>query len=131
MDPSLRAADVGTTLLSHPRLPAVVTASAPRYGVLRPCRNRAGYETEPEVAARLDLVDLERRASPAGLEALVNAGSILVLRAGAVEFSVFDSGKMLFKTRDVTAALDAMRAAFGALGWVWAEPRVSDVAAPK
>lgn len=113
--------------MPHPRLvPAV-----PVYATLRPCRNRAGYESEPEARLALDLAAVERAAPAAGLEPLVNAGTILVLRHGRVEFSLFDSGKMLFKTRDPEEALATMHAAFALLGWPWTPPAVSDVAAPK
>lgn len=88
-----------------------------RHKPLELCRNRAGYETEPLAPMKVDLDDLEKRAPAAGLEPLVNAGVILVLKAGRVEFSVFDSGKLLFKTQRVEDAEEAMRAFYGAMGW--------------
>lgn len=88
-----------------------------RHKPLELCRNKAGYETEPLAPMRVDLDDLERRAAAGGMEALVNAGVILVLKAGAVEFSVFDSGKLLFKTQRVEEAEAAMRTLYGAMGW--------------
>lgn len=88
-----------------------------RHKPLQLCRNRAGYEAEPLGPMKVDLDDLERRAPSAGLESLVNAGVILVLKAGAVEFSVFDSGKLLFKTTRVEDAEAAMRELYALAGW--------------
>ena len=88
-----------------------------RHKPLELCRNRAGYETEPLAPMKVDLDDLEKRAPAHGLEPLVNAGVILVLKAGAVEFSVFDSGKLLFKTQRKADAEAAMRNLYAAMAW--------------
>lgn len=96
---------------------ARLRSPVPRYAPLELCRNKAGYETEPLEPVALDLADVEKRAPAAGLEPLVNAGVILVLKAGRVELSLFEKGKMLFKTRDRAEAEEARRAVFELLGW--------------
>jgi TATA-box binding protein (TBP) (component of TFIID and TFIIIB) len=91
---------------------AVVT-----YSVLELCKNRAGYEAMPKERLKLDLRDVERTLQDAGFEPLANAGILLVVRWESVELSVFESGKLLFKTRDEADARVAMAAFRGAMGW--------------
>lgn len=93
---------------------------APRYRVLELCKNRAGHEAVPEQPVQLDLGDVETRLTRAGFESLANAGIILVVRWGAVEMSVFESGKLLFKTKDEKAARATQRAFVDAMGWTGA-----------
>ena len=89
----------------------------PEYSVLELCRNRAGYEAVPRGKLRLRLHDVERELKEAGFEPLANAGILLVVRWEDVELSVFESGKLLFKTRDEEQARVAMAAFRGAMGW--------------
>lgn len=93
-----------------------ITAS-PAYGVLALCRNRAGYEAAPRTPLALDLSDVEKRLAAAGHAVLGNAGILLAARIAGVEASVFESGKVLFKTRDAAKADDGMRAFRAAMGW--------------
>lgn len=85
--------------------------------MLELCKNRAGYEAVPKAKLRLDLRALEPELKDAGFEPLANAGIILVLRWEGVELSVFESGKLLFKTRNLDDARVAMAAFRGAMGW--------------
>lgn len=85
--------------------------------MLQLCANRAGYEAVPERRLRLDLADVEARAVAHGFDALTNAGIILVLRWGTLELSVFESGKLLFKTREPSVADAGMRAFREAMAW--------------
>lgn len=87
------------------------------YSVLELCKNRAGYEAVPRSRLKLRLHDVERTLQQAGFEPLANAGILLVVRWEDVELSVFESGKLLFKTRDPDAARIAMAAFKGAMGW--------------
>lgn len=89
----------------------------PTYSVLELCRNRAGYEAVPREKLRLRLDDVERDLKDAGFEPLANAGIILVVRWEDVELSIFESGKLLFKTRDEPKARVAMAAFKGAMRW--------------
>jgi hypothetical protein len=89
----------------------------PGYSVLELCRNRAGYEAVPKARLRLQLRQVEKDLVDAGFEALANAGILLVVRWEDVELSVFESGKLLFKTRDEAQARVAMAAFKGAMGW--------------
>lgn len=89
----------------------------PEYSVLELCKNRAGYEAIPKQKLRLKLDDVERDLQAAGFEALANAGILLVVRWEDVELSVFESGKLLFKTRELENARVAMAAFKGAMGW--------------
>ena len=89
----------------------------PEYSVLELCRNRAGYEAVPRTRMKLQLRTVEKDLAEAGFEALANAGILLVVRWEDVELSVFESGKLLFKTRDVEQARVAMAAFRGAMGW--------------
>ncbi|MHB8606219.1 MAG: hypothetical protein ACYDCK_13295 [Thermoplasmatota archaeon] len=91
--------------------------SAPQYAVLELCKNRAGYEAIPEARMSLDLTDVERRLQLGGFEPLVNARVILVAKWGRVEVSVFESGKLLFKTREKDDAEAVMHALVKAMGW--------------
>lgn len=90
---------------------------APEYSVLELCKNRAGYEAVPKRKLRLRLHDVERDLTDAGFEPLANAGILLVVRWEDVELSVFESGKLLFKTREEDKARVAMAAFKGAMGW--------------
>lgn len=89
----------------------------PRYSVLELCKNRAGYEAAPDRPLGLDLEDVKARTEAAGWETLAEAGIILVSRVGLVEVSIFESGKLLFKTRDNAAAQAAMGEFFTLMGW--------------
>ena len=89
----------------------------PTYSVLELCRNRAGYEAVPQRKLALRLHDVERDLKDAGFEPLANAGILLVVRWEDVELSIFESGKLLFKTRDEGKARVAMAAFRGAMGW--------------
>jgi TATA-box binding protein (TBP) (component of TFIID and TFIIIB) len=89
----------------------------PEYTVLELCKNRAGYEAVPKQKLRLRLDDVERELKEAGFEAVANAGLLLVVRWEDVELSVFESGKLLFKTRELDDARVAMAAFRGAMGW--------------
>ena len=90
---------------------------APAYSVLELCKNRAGYEAVPRTRMSLDLATVERRLAGSGFEPLVNARVILVVKWGAVETSVFESGKLLFKTREKEDAEAVMHALVKAMGW--------------
>ena len=105
----------GGIFLTEPGVPRSV--SAPEYSVLELCKNRAGYEAIPRARLRLRLADVERDLQEAGFEPLANAGIVLVLRWEDVELSVFESGKLLFKTREMDKARVAMAAFKGAMGW--------------
>ena len=85
--------------------------------MLELCKNRAGYEAIPKKKLKLRLHDVERDLKEAGFEPLANASIILVVKWEDVELSVFESGKLLFKTRDEEKARVAMAALKGALGW--------------
>ena len=87
------------------------------YSVLELCKNRAGYEAVPRQKLKLDLRKLEGELKECGFEPLANAGILLVVRWEDVELSVFESGKLLFKTRDEGDARVAMAAFRGAMGW--------------
>ena len=91
--------------------------AAPRYSVLELCKNRAGYEAAPDRPLALDLEQVKRATEEAGWETLAEAGIILVSRTGFVEVSIFESGKLLFKTREQERAEQAMREFFGIMGW--------------
>ena len=87
------------------------------YSVLELCKNRAGYEAFPRGKLKLDLRALEGELKEAGFEPLANAGILLVVRWEDVELSIFESGKLLFKTREVDKARIAMAAFRGAMRW--------------
>jgi TATA-box binding protein (TBP) (component of TFIID and TFIIIB) len=88
------------------------------YSVLELCKNRAGYEAVPNARLKLDLRKLEGELKEAGFEPLANAGILLVVRWEDVELSVFESGKLLFKTREIEKARVAMAAFRGAMQWM-------------
>lgn len=94
-----------------------MTTAPPEYTVLELCKNRAGYEAVPREKLRLRLADVERDLASAGFEPLANAGILLVVKWEDVELSVFESGKLLFKTRDESKARVAMAAFRGAMRW--------------
>lgn len=88
------------------------------YSVLELCRNRAGYEAVPKSRLQLKLAEVERDLVESGFEPLANAGILLVVRWEDVELSVFESGKLLFKTREMDKARVAMAAFRAAMGWI-------------
>ena len=90
---------------------------APEYGLLELCKNRAGFEAIPRARLKLDLRKLEPALAEAGFQPLANAGILLVVKWDDVELSVFESGKLLFKTQDEDKARVAMAAFKGAMGW--------------
>ena len=94
-----------------------MTPAPPDYTVLELCKNRAGYEAVPRQKLKLKLHDVERDLVSAGFEPLANANILLVVKWEDVELSVFESGKLLFKTRDEAKARVAMAAFKGAMGW--------------
>lgn len=84
------------------------------YEPLRPCRNGAGFEAEPQGTVDLDLAQAGDRLEAAGLPVVADAGMLLVVEAAGVEVSLFDHGKLLVKSRDrsvAEAAADAVRTA--------------------
>lgn len=83
--------------------------------VLEPCKTRAGFEAIPEKKLSWNLNDAERRLVTAGIPTVVNAGVILVVDAGC-EVSLFESGKLLFKTADKRLAEKSMDAVLGIMG---------------
>jgi TATA-box binding protein (TBP) (component of TFIID and TFIIIB) len=91
--------------------------AGPEYSVLELCKNRAGFEAVPRQKLRLRLDDVERQLAEAGFEPLANAGLLLVVRWEQVELSVFESGKLLFQTRELDDARVAMAAFQAAMGW--------------
>ncbi len=97
---------------------------APHYAVLELCRNRAGYEASPDRKLALDLDAVQGTLEAAGFGTLANAGIILVSRIGIVELSVFESGKLLFKTSDPRKAEAALTLFFGAMDWGTPSTRV-------
>ena len=95
-----------------------MTSAPPESTVLELCKNRAGYEAVPRAKLKLKLHDIERDLVSAGFELLANAHILLVVKWEDVELSVFESGKLLFKTRDEGKARVVMAAFRGAMGWV-------------
>lgn len=67
--------------------------------LLRPCRTSAAYEAIPESDLELDIPRLEARLMELGWAPLANAGIMLVVRKN-VEATIFQSGKLLIKTRE-------------------------------
>lgn len=72
--------------------------------LLQPCKTTAAYEAIPERDLRLDLEAVERNLHASGWRTLANAGIMLVIQRGADDASVFQSGKLLIKTRDPAVA---------------------------
>lgn len=72
--------------------------------LLRPCRTTAAYEAIPERDLRLDLGALETVFHREGWRTLANAGVMLVMQRGTDDVSLFQSGKLLIKTRDAAVA---------------------------
>ncbi|MHB8586981.1 MAG: hypothetical protein ACYDDF_14220 [Thermoplasmatota archaeon] len=91
--------------------------TAPSYTVLSLCRNRAGFEAAPRRALRLDLSDVEVRLRSGGAQVLGNAGVLLAIRIAGAEASVFESGKVLIKTKDEGAATRALAEFRTLMGW--------------
>jgi hypothetical protein len=77
--------------------------------VLEPCKTRAGFEAIPEEKLKWDLETVEGELAAAGIPTIVNAGVILVVDAGC-EVSLFESGKLLFKTPNRALAEESMNA---------------------
>jgi hypothetical protein len=67
--------------------------------LLRPCKTTAAYEAIPERDRRLDLERLERDMAATGWSLVANARVMLIVKRD-LEVTVFQSGKVLIKTRD-------------------------------
>ncbi|MBI4393428.1 MAG: hypothetical protein HY556_06500 [Euryarchaeota archaeon] len=77
--------------------------------ILEPCKTRAGFEAIPENKLAWDLGKAEAALAAAGIPTIANAGVILVVDAGC-EVSLFESGKLLFKTPNRALAEESMNA---------------------
>lgn len=68
--------------------------------ILRPCKNTAAFEALPDNGRlRVDLDALERTLVATGWDLVVNAAVMLIVKRD-LEVSIYQSGKMLLKTRD-------------------------------
>jgi hypothetical protein len=77
--------------------------------LLRPCATSAGFLATRDPPWRMDMPGLRRRLAEAGYAIVIDAKVILIVRkalaeGGAVESSVYDTGKVLLKTTDRPAA---------------------------
>ena len=72
--------------------------------LLRPCATSAGFLATRDPPWRMDMAGLKARLAAAGYAVVVDARIILIVRKGAVESSVYDTGKVLLKTTDRPAA---------------------------
>ena len=80
------------------------------------CGNKAGYEVSPAAEHALDLSEAARTLEAAGFTVLSNAGILLVAQLGLVEVSVFESARLLLKTKDEAVATEATEITYRALG---------------
>ncbi len=71
--------------------------------LVRPCKTSAAYEALPERQGRLDMARLRARLEQAGYEVLLDARVMLLVR-GPLEFTVYQTGRVLMKTRDAAEA---------------------------
>jgi TATA-box binding protein (TBP) (component of TFIID and TFIIIB) len=85
------------------------------YEDLHLCKNEAGYEAEPRRDLDLDLGEAEETLEDAGWTSRANAGMVLVVERDHVEVSVFDSGKIMVKSRDEDEARGAFQGVRDAL----------------
>lgn len=67
--------------------------------LIQPCKTTAAYEAIPERDLGLDLGRLEGDLVARGWQPVANAGILLVVRK-RLETSIFQSGKLLIKTRN-------------------------------
>jgi hypothetical protein len=72
------------------------------YRRLRLCSNNGGFEAVPEPPLRLDLADARHRLEREGI-AVVDA-RVMLVAALDPEVTISRTGRLLFKTRDATAA---------------------------
>jgi hypothetical protein len=72
------------------------------YRTLRICSNSGAYEALPEPPRPIDLARARRRLEEAGI-AVVDA-RVMLIAALEVEATISRNGRLLFKTRDVSAA---------------------------
>ncbi len=80
------------------------------------CSKSGGYEVNPGQGFDVGLDEGVERFQDAGMRVVTNAGVLLVVDAGVCEVSVFESGRLLVKTKDKEAAKRAVVAVYDALG---------------
>ena len=78
-----------------------------KYSLVRLCKSSAAVEAIPGRKTKLDLDGLEDRLSDAGYAIITNLGPIMVVRKGekGVEITIYDTGRLLLKTKDRDAAM--------------------------
>ncbi len=79
--------------------------------LVRPCKTSAAYEALPERQGRLDMGQVRRALEAAGFDILLDARIMLLVR-GRLECTVYQTGRVLMKTRDAAEA----EAAYDQLG---------------
>ncbi len=80
------------------------------------CSKSGGFEVSPDSPQELDLDEQAVRFEKAGMNVVTNAGVLLVVDAGPCEVSVFESGRLLVKTRDEEQARDSIVAVYDVMG---------------
>ncbi len=80
-----------------------------KYRVVRLCKTSAAIEAIPEKKKSLDLYELEEKLRAAGYEIITNLGPIMVVKKD-VEITIYDTGKLLLKTKDEEKAREEIEA---------------------
>ncbi len=80
-----------------------------KYRVVRLCRSSAAIEAIPEKKENLDLYEVEEKLRAAGYEIITNLGPIMVVKKD-VEITIYDTGKLLLKTKDEEKAREEIEA---------------------
>ncbi|MDX1611107.1 MAG: hypothetical protein R3185_01975 [Candidatus Thermoplasmatota archaeon] len=80
------------------------------------CDKKGAFEVSPDAPLDLDLDEAADQLEAYGFEVITNAGILLVAKAGPIEVSVFESGRLLLKSGDAEMARKATEATYEALG---------------
>lgn len=67
--------------------------------LLRPCSTSAGFMATPEQKRRVDMARLKEELTADGFDIVLDARILLLVRKGT-ESTVYDTGKVLLKTKD-------------------------------
>jgi len=82
-----------------------------KYSLVRICKSSAAVEAIPGKKTKLELSELEDRLAAAGYMIITNVGPIMVVRKGekGVEITIYDTGRLLLKTKDKERAMMEIR----------------------
>lgn len=84
------------------------------YYLLKPCRTAIAFISTLKKPSRIDLPEAATRLREAGWR--VNDVKVMLILEGEPELTLYESGKVLVKTDDATAARQSVDRVYAAIG---------------